>query len=64
MRARYKARKAPKIANGVPSRMLNGSDQLSYWAARIRNTNYSEKISTTPADHCDFFSWNDMLLQE
>ena len=36
------ARKPPKTAIGVLSRTLNGSDQLSYCAARIRKTKRSE----------------------
>jgi hypothetical protein len=44
------------MANGVPSRMLMGSDQLSYWAARIRKTNSREKAKTTAAVPEAFFS--------
>ena len=44
---------------GVPSSTLNGRLQLSYCAARIRNTHSSENpkmtIGETPC--CAFFSW-------
>ena len=47
---------------GVPSRTPNGSVQLSYWAARSRNTTSSEKPKTAdggmPSDAT--FSWNDI----
>ena len=36
--AAQRANKAPKIANGVPSKILNGKDQLSYCADKIKNT--------------------------
>src|SRR2546421_405925 len=39
--------KAPKIATGVLSSTLNGSDQLSYSAARMRKTNSRESPKTT-----------------
>jgi hypothetical protein len=41
---------------------LSGSDQLSYSAARIRNTNSSENAKITEDDtpSAAFFSWNDM----
>ena len=35
MRATYRARNAPKMAKGVPNRMLKGNDQLSYWAITV-----------------------------
>ena len=50
------AKNAPKIANGVPSKMLKGSDQLSYWAARMRKTNNSAKTKTIPPVPAAFFS--------
>jgi hypothetical protein len=34
---------APSTATGVLSNTLNGSDQLSYSAAKIRNTNKSAR---------------------
>ena len=50
---------APKTATGVLSRTLKGSDQLSYRAARIRNTKTSEaaKIVQVGMPCCDFCSW-------
>ena len=56
--------KAPKTATGVLSSTLNGSVQLSYSAARIRNTNSSEnpKITAGGTPSCAFFSWNDMPM--
>ena len=47
---------------GVPSSTLKGSDQLSYWAARIKNTNSSERPKTTEGGTpCEAFcSWYDM----
>ncbi len=51
--------KAPRTAMGVPKSTLKGSDQLSYWAARIRKTNSSESAKMTdtgtPSRAC--FSW-------
>src|SRR5512139_1778479 len=56
--------KAPATATGVPRRTENGSDQLSYWAARIRKTQRNEKakIATGDTPFCAFCSWNDMPL--
>ena len=39
------ANNAPKIANGVPNKILNGNDQLSYCAANIKNTNTNENTN-------------------
>ena len=36
---------------GVPSRTLKGSDQLSYCAARIRNTNSSDRPKIADGGH-------------
>ncbi len=36
---------------------LIGSDQLSYWAARMRNTSTIAKTKTMPAVPSAFFSW-------
>ena len=57
-----RAAKAPTTAIGVPSRTLNGSDQLSYSAAKIKNTNRSEspKIAAGETPCCAFFSWKDI----
>ena len=46
-------------AIGVPRSTLKGSDQLSYWAARIRNTQSSENAKMTAGDTPSwaFFSW-------
>ena len=54
--------KAPKTAMGVPSSTLKGSDQLSYWAARIRKTKSSEspKMTDTGTPSRAFFSWKHM----
>ena len=50
------------MATGVLSRTLNGNVQLSYSAARMRNTKMSESPNTaqdgTPFSAC--CSWNDM----
>ncbi len=53
---------APATAIGVPSRTEKGNDQLSYWAARIRNTQSSEKAKMTAGEMpCwAFCSWNDI----
>jgi len=48
-RRSHKIPKAPKTATGVLSRTLNGNDQLSESAARIRKTNRSENAKIT---HC------------
>ena len=54
--------KAPKTATGVLSSTLNGNDQLSYSAARMRNTTNNEnpKIIHDGMPSCAFFSWNEM----
>ncbi len=51
--------KAPNTAIGVPSSTLKGRLQLSYWAARIRKTQSSEKPKMTIGEMpcCAFFSW-------
>ena len=49
IRGTQSAAKAPKTAIGVLSSTLHGSDQLSYSAARIRNTNSSESAKITHA---------------
>ena len=36
---------------GVPSSTLKGSDQLSYWAARIKKTKRSDRPKMTPGGH-------------
>ena len=52
----FSARNAPKIAVGVPSNTLKGSDQLSYCAARIKNTQNSDSpnivTGLTPCAAC------------
>ncbi len=53
----HSPKNAPNTANGVPSSTLNGSDQLSYCAARIRNTQTRAKMNTTPAVPAAAFSW-------
>ena len=57
-----RARNAPKIAVGVPSSTLKGSDQLSYCAARIKNTQNNEmpKITAGLTPSFAFFSWKEM----
>ena len=49
---------------GVPSKTLNGSDQLSYRAARIRKTKRKEspKIAAGETPCAAFCSWNDMPI--
>lgn len=47
VRRSHNSPKAPNTATGVLSRTLNGSDQLSYSAARIRKTNSSETPKMT-----------------
>ncbi len=46
-------------AIGVPSSTLNGRDQLSYWAARMRKTHSRENAKITAGDMPSwaFFSW-------
>ena len=58
------APKAPNTAIGVPSSTLNGRAQLSYCAARIRNTKSSEKPKITVAGtpSAATFSWNDIPM--
>ena len=46
----HKANNAPKIANGVPSKILKGKDQLSYCADKIRKTNTNEKVKIIISD--------------
>ena len=57
-----KPAKAPNTAIGVPSSTLKGRAQLSYCAARIRNTNTSDmpKIAAGGTPSAAFFSWYDM----
>ncbi len=43
----------------MPSSTLIGRDQLSYWAARIRNTMIMAKTKTMAAVPSAFFSWYD-----
>src|SRR3954463_10872029 len=54
--------KAPATATGVTSRTEKGNDQLSYCAARIRNTHRSEipKITIGESPSWAFFSWYDI----
>ena len=51
--------KAPNTAMGVPRSTLNGSDQLSYWAARIKKTKSSDipKMTEIGTPSLAFFSW-------
>ncbi len=57
-RRSHRTVKAPNSATGVLNKTLNGRDQLSYKAARIRNTNSSEneKIAQVGTPSCAFFS--------
>ena len=55
-RATHRKISAPNMANGVPSKIANGNDQLSYCAARIRNTNTNENTSIGPKDPDALFS--------
>ena len=48
---------APSTAIGTVNRIENGSDQLSYWAARMRNTSSIAKANTTAPWPAAFFSW-------
>ena len=54
----HKVANAPNTATGVPSKTLNGNDQLSYSAARMRKTKMSDIPKTTVGDTpcCAFFS--------
>jgi hypothetical protein len=56
IRAMTNKRKAPNNAKGVPSRILNGRDQLSYCAANMRNTKKKENAKMSPADPEEAFS--------
>ena len=47
---------APKMAIGVPSMTPMGKDQLSYWAARIRNTNSNAIPNTSEPEPAAAFS--------
>ncbi len=49
---------APNTAIGTDNRTENGSDQLSYSAARIRKTNAIDSANSGP-DPLAFFSWYD-----
>ena len=49
-------RNAPSTATGTDSSTENGSDQLSYSAARTRNTNTSDTAKTASAVPEAFFS--------
>ncbi|MNN46472.1 hypothetical protein D3C81_1608540 [compost metagenome] len=51
------------MAMGVPNSTPKGSDQLSYWAARIRNTNTSAMTNTMLPEPSAAFSWYDMAFQ-
>ena len=61
-RRSQRAATAPKTAMGVPRRTPRGRVQLSYWAARSRNTTSSENPKTAAAGmpSAATFSWNDM----
>ena len=63
-RRSQRTRKAPKTATGVLNRTLKGSDQLSYRAARMRNTTRSEnpKMTDGGTPSWAFFSWNEMPM--
>ena len=49
-------RYAPAIAIGSERMTATGIDQLSYWAARKRNTNSNASASTRPVCPLSFFS--------
>src|SRR5712671_1758814 len=49
---------APNTAIGTDNRTENGSDQLSYSAARIRKTNVIDNANSGPEPPA-FFSWYD-----
>ena len=52
-------KKAPSTPNGTPSSTANGSDQLSYCAARTRNTMTRPSAITAPAAPLEERSWYD-----
>ena len=57
-RRNHNTANAPNSATGVLNRTLNGNDQLSYRAAKIRNTNNNEnaKIIQVGTPSWAFFS--------
>ncbi len=58
----HSANSEPQIAMGVPRSTPKGSDQLSYWAARMRKTTSRDRAKMTaggtPAAAA--FSWYDI----
>src|ERR1019366_6055060 len=50
---------APSTPNGTPSSTANGTDQLSYCAARTRNTINSPSVNTSAASPLETRSWYD-----
>ncbi|MCY1435862.1 hypothetical protein D9M71_519700 [compost metagenome] len=56
-RATQRPNIAPQMTIGVPNSTPNGSDQLSYCAARIRNTNTSAMTNTMLPEPSAAFSW-------
>ena len=62
VRASHSPRYAPKAANGVPSRTLNGIPQLSYCAASTRKTRKTASANTTATPGARR-SWYDMSAQ-
>jgi len=50
-------RNAPKTPSGMPKSTEKGTDQLSYWAARKRNTKMMARPKIMPWAPPDSFSW-------
>ncbi len=50
------------MAKGVPSKMAIGNDQLSYCAAKIKNTKIKDRVRMVPNDPDAFFSWKDIAF--
>jgi hypothetical protein len=53
----HSPKNAPKMAMGTESSTEKGRDQLSYRAARMRNTNTRDRANTRPVVPSAFFSW-------
>jgi len=52
-----RAPSAPRTPSGTASSTASGTSQLSYWAARTRNTKSADRAKTNPARLPASISW-------